>query len=332
MAATSSQTPSTEFIYEPSSLQRNQACASCLVTYRRPICGPCEISSRAEDCEYIDNQSRSKADILEEDIRHFERVIYEHEHPVEAAGSTMYLYHPYRQPQRRSQMPSLSQVLHPSGLPCIKFLTTVAAPEPASESAVESWWNSPEPPHSMVENLLDTFIPYASDWGFFLDISRFRREVLLSHPIGHHLRPTPALLTTVYLIGITLSDSLALKMHEKKSLSRALSSLPVSLAGLHPRKAIHALQAEILLSNYFYASGRFLEGRYHTTGAASLALSGGLFNVGRSAASLIADADTFEGAERMDACWTTIILDKSWAVALATYPNLPESAEMLDMP
>ncbi|KAJ7726372.1 hypothetical protein B0H16DRAFT_268000 [Mycena metata] len=311
---------------EPPSLQRNQACASCRrrrikCDARRPICGPCETSSRADDCEYLDNQSRSKADILEEDISRLEDRIYELEHPAAATSETVYLYDPYRQPQRRSQTPSLPQALHSSGPP---------SPEPAS--IVDSWWNSPEPPRNMVENFLDTFIPYASDWGFFLDISRFRREVLLSYPIGHHSRPTPPLLTAVYLIGLSLSDSAALKMHEKEFLSRALTSLPVSLSGLHPRKAIHALQTEILLSNYFYASGRFLEGRYHTTAAASLALSGGLFNVDRSAPSLIADTDTSEDADRIDACWATIILDKSWAVALATFPNLPDSAEMLAMP
>jgi hypothetical protein len=137
-------------------------------------------------------------------------------------------------------------------------------------------------------------------------------------------------LTAVYLIAITLSNSPTLKAHEKTFLSRALSSLPASLSGIHPRKAIHGLQAEILLSNYFYSSGRFLEGRYHTAAAVSLAFSTVMFKP--SAVTIFPGVDTIEEAERIDACWTTIIHDKAWAVALATYPNLQDSSEMLDMP
>ncbi|KAJ7146419.1 hypothetical protein C8R44DRAFT_656725, partial [Mycena epipterygia] len=303
-----------------SSLQRGQACAYCRrrkmrCDGRRPVCGQCLRASRSEDCEYTDNQSRSRADILEEDIIRIESRIYELEHPVEAAGSSVFLHHPYKQPQRLGQMPSLSQVINSPG---------PSAPTPSS--GADAWWNSSEPPNNVVETLLDTFLPYAPDWGFFLDPSRFRRDALLPLPIGHHSRPSPALLTTVYLIGITLSNSSTLKAHEKTFLSRALSSLPMSLSGLHPRKAMHALQTEILLSNYFYVSGRFLEARYHTTAAASLAVSSGLLQIQPSA---VADA---EEAERLDACWTTIILDKSWAVALAIHPNVQDSSGTLEMP
>ncbi|KAJ7157317.1 hypothetical protein C8R46DRAFT_423643 [Mycena filopes] len=317
MAGPSRTPASTELAFEHS-LNRNQACASCRrrrikCDARRPVCGPCEVSSRADDCEYTDNQNRSRADILEEDISRVQDRIYELEHPVEAAGAAVFLYHPYRQPRRRLQMPSFSQVL-----------TSSASPSPEPPSTVDAWWDSPDPPANMVENFLDTFIPYASDWGFFLDTARFRHDASLPHPIGHHSRPTPALLYTVYLIAITLSDSPALKTHEKRFLSRALSALPVSLSGLHPQKAIHALQAEVLLSNYFYAAGRFLEGRYHTTAAASLALGGGLLGGGRGEE----QAHDHDEVECMEGRWATIMLDKSWAVALGTYPDLPDSLDM----
>ncbi|KAF7347237.1 Zn(2)-C6 fungal-type domain-containing protein [Mycena venus] len=307
-----------------SNLQRGRACVYCRrrkmkCDGRKPICGPCERANRAHECEYADSQGRSTADYLEEDISRIESRIYELEHPREAAVSAVFLYHPYKQPQRRTQMSSIMQVLDSS-----------RPPFPGSVSNADAWWNSPEPPMNMVENLVDTFIPYASDCGFFLDIERFRRDVLLPHPIGHHSRPSPALLATVYLFGITLNDSAAVKAHEKTFLSRALSSLPASLSGIHPRKAIHALQAEILLSNYFYVSGRFLEGRYHT--AASVSLAVGTVMLNPSATTLRSpDADAVEEVERMDGCWTTITLDKAWAVAMATYPNLPDSSEMLNM-
>ncbi|KAJ6621458.1 hypothetical protein B0H10DRAFT_987588 [Mycena sp. CBHHK59/15] len=315
-----------------SHLQRGQACYHCRrrkmrCDGRRPICGQCSRASRPDDCEYTDNQGRSRVEILEEDISRIETRIYELEHPEAAPNDSVLLYHPYQQPQRRTQMPSLFQVLE----------STVNPPPASSASPVESWWNSAEPPIQMIETLLDAFLPYASDWGFFLDISHFRRDALLQFPIGHHLRPTPALLATVYLIGITFSDSL--KVHEKTFLSRALSSLPVSLSGLHPHKAIHALQAEILLSNYFFSSGRFLEGKYHVTAAVSLSVSSALHKIRSEYSALTVGvstlrppANSIEEGERVDACWTTLVLDKSWAVALATHPNMQDSGDALDTP
>ncbi|KAJ6601128.1 hypothetical protein DFH09DRAFT_1126923 [Mycena vulgaris] len=301
-----------------SSLPRGQACAYCRrrkmrCDGQRPVCGPCSRALRPDDCEYTENHSRSRADVLEEDISRLESRIYELEHPAEAAGVSVFLHRPYQQPQRLAQMPSVLQVL--------------GAPSPAPPPSVaNTWWDSPEPPINMVETFIDAFLPYASDWGFFLDPARFRHDALLPHPIGHHSRPSPPLLTAVYLIGIALSDSTAWRTHGKIFLSRALSALPISLSGLHPRKGVHALQAEILLSNYFYASGRFLEGQYHTTAAASLTVSNILLKTGAAVASLWPIT-----VESLDACWSGIILDKSWAVALAMNPNL--NCEMiLDLP
>ncbi|KAJ7447213.1 hypothetical protein FB451DRAFT_782061 [Mycena latifolia] len=279
-----------------STLQRGQACASCRrrkmrCDGRRPVCGPCLRADRADDCEYTDNQSRSRAEILEEDISRIESRIYELEHPAEATGSNVFLHQPYKQPKRQAQVPSMFQVLE----------------SPRAASATDAWWDSPEPPVHMIKTFLDAFLPYASDWGFFIDPARFRHDTLLPLPIGHHSRPSPALLAAVYLAGIALSGSTTLKTHEKQFLSRALSALPASLAGLHPQKAIHALQTEILLSTYFYASGRFLEGRYHTTAAVSLAVSA-RFKKRASPPALWPDADT---AENLDASWATIVLDKS---------------------
>ncbi|KAJ7077593.1 hypothetical protein C8R43DRAFT_1053710 [Mycena crocata] len=305
-----------------SSLQRRHACADCRrrkmrCDGRRPVCGPCVRASREYDCEYTDNQSRSRADMLEEDISRIESRIYELEHPQEVAGAFISLHHPYKQPQRLVQMPSMLQVLQPSRPVCAALNQFLTGPAPAS-SAADAWWNAPEPPPNIAKTLLDTFLPYASDWGFFLDIPRFQRDALLPLPLGHHSRPSPALLSAVYLVGIALSDSATLKTHENIFLSRVLSSLPASLSGLHPRKAIHAMQTEILLSNYFYASGRLLEGRYHTAAAASLAVG---------SVSLRAQ---LEEAEYLAAYRTTLALDKSWAVALAAYPNLQGSKQILD--
>ncbi|KAJ7729093.1 hypothetical protein DFH07DRAFT_850519 [Mycena maculata] len=302
-------------------LQRGQACSYCRrrkmrCDGRRPICGQCSRGSRPDDCEYTGTTGRSRADILEEDISRIQNRIYELEHPEAASDQSVFLHHPYQQPQRLAQLPSLSsRILNSS--PNLGRLPV--------QSPIDTWWDPPEPPVDMIKVLLDTFLPYASDWGFFLDTADFRRDALLPTAMGHPSRPSPPLLTAVYLIGITLSDSATMKTHQKTFLSRTLSALPVSLSGNHPQKATHALQTEILLSNYFYAAGRLLEGRYHTTAAASLAVSSAKMRP-ESQASFQSPEESVEEGE-IDRRWTTIILDKSWAVALGNQPNLPDSSE-----
>jgi hypothetical protein len=113
-----------------------------------------------------------------------------------------------------------------------------------------------------------------------------------------------------------------LKLHEKTFLARALSALPSSLSGLHPRKVPHALQAEIVLATYFFSAGKFTEGMYHTAAAVSLAVSSGLHKICAEAPSLVSSASmNSEEGQRFDACWATLALDKAWAVAFGAHPN-----------
>ncbi|KAJ7508428.1 hypothetical protein B0H11DRAFT_1964940 [Mycena galericulata] len=261
------------------SLQRGRACAYCR---RRKMCSR---TSRANECKYTDSQSRSRE---EEDISQIESRIYELEHPEKAAEGSVLLHHPYHPPQNPPNLFQLSDSSVGSG-PLVS-----ASQEQLVLMCIR----------------LDAFLPYAHDWGFFLDISDFRRDALSRLPMGHHSRPSPPLLTGVYLIGITLSHSPTMKTHEKVFLSRTLSALPVSLSGIHPRKVTHALQTEILLS-------KLLEGRYHTAAAVSLMVSSVLPKINREQ---LPFQSLTEG--EIDGFWTTIILDKSWAVVLATQPNL----------
>ncbi|KAF7368310.1 Zn(2)-C6 fungal-type domain-containing protein [Mycena venus] len=285
---------------------------------RRPVCGPCSRRSHPEECEYVTNNGRSREQILEEEMRRIESRIYELEHPAQAAGASVALHHPYAQPQRG-----------PHGVGALRGIDFTRARSPGATSAGDTWWDTPEPPPNIIQDLMDAFIPYASDWGFFLDTSDFRRRALLPLPIGHHSRPSPALLMVVFLLGITLTTSPTFKAQEKTFLARALSALPQSLSGIHPWKTVHGLQAEILLANYFYASARFLEAKYHTAAAVSLALG----TVMRSPSAAALRSGRVEVAEdkRMDACWATIIFDKSWAAAPDTCPNLPNSDDMLGL-
>ncbi|KAJ6541774.1 hypothetical protein B0H19DRAFT_1381367 [Mycena capillaripes] len=285
---------------------------------QKPVCGPCLRASHEDDCEYTaENLGRSRIEILEEDISRIQARIYELEHP-EIARSSVYLYHPYREAQNPAQMAGLHQMLdtfEPSML--FESLTSTS-------TTPEYWWSSDEPPKHMIESFLDTFLLSASDWGFFLDVANFRRDALLPLPLGHHSRPAPALLVAVYLAAITLSTSPTVKPHEKTFLARTLSTLPSSLSGLHPQRALHTLQAEILVATYFFSAGKFTEGMYHTAAAVSLAVSSGLHKIRTGSVPMNSTEE-----ERSDACWATLTFDKAWAVALGTHSHWNAT---LDMP
>ncbi|KAK7063710.1 Zn(2)-C6 fungal-type domain-containing protein [Favolaschia claudopus] len=316
-----------------SALRRNQACYHCRHRKQRcdgqcPVCGPCLRASREEDCEYTYNLGRSRAEILEEDIIRIENRIHQLEHP-DAGTSSILLHNPYAWPAPNpARMPGLHQILDtmnvepvlsrpPSAF--IKSETTTS-----DTSLTDTWWNADEPPRHMAETLIDTFLSYRSDWGFFLNPEQFRRDALLPLPLGNHSRPAHALLAAVYLAGILLSPSPALKSHEKAFLDRALAALPSSLSGLHPRKAFHGLQAEIILATYFFSAGKFIEGGYHTAAAVSLALSSGLHETFSAAPNRFLDPGRLgpDEIERFGACWAIFTLDASWALALGTQANL----------
>ncbi|KAF8916513.1 hypothetical protein CPB85DRAFT_287571 [Mucidula mucida] len=289
-------------------LQRGQACIYCRrrkmrCDGARPICGQCSRSRRPDDCQYTD-QGRSRMEILEESIARVEARIYELENPQvsENIGSPILLHQPYLQQQT---VPVFDDV-PPDG-----------------------WWTAREPAVPMRTRLIDHFLTYASEVGFFLNPARFRTAALGAHPLGNHTRPIPALLSAAYLWGIHFSATPSLIAHQGAFLSRALTQVVTSLSSSHPGRVMQTIQAEILLSHYFLAYGRFLEGRYHISAAMSIGMAAGLSKV-RSRTpqtvpitALAATMDPIEEGERVYACWTALAMDKSWSVALASGPNFP---------
>ncbi|KAJ7736591.1 hypothetical protein DFH07DRAFT_753467 [Mycena maculata] len=282
-------------------LRRGQACFNCRSRKMRcdgahPICGQCERGNRPDDCEYVGAYTRSKVQILQENIAHVENRIYELEHPLEA------------QPGFRLQQPYSSA-------------STSHHPGAAHSAQTDNLGNAAEPPMEMVQKLIDYFLPHAADFGFFLHPSRFRRDALMHYPTGHHARPSPAVLLAVYLWGLRLSNHPNLMAQEPAFLARALDFTAKSLSSTHPHKAIHNLQAEILLAYYFFACGRFLEGKYHTSAAVALALSSSLYVIRSANVQSSPPRDTLEEGERIHACWVTTILDTLWAAALRQEPT-----------
>ncbi|KAK0493547.1 Zn(2)-Cys(6) binuclear cluster domain-containing protein [Armillaria luteobubalina] len=285
-------------------LHWGQACIHCRrrkmrCDGARPICGQCTRGNRSEDCQYRDSQGRTKMEVLEENIIRVEARIRELESPQEQ-GLPVLLSNPYSVDGSSSNAESVPPLVY-------------------------GWWTLPEPPLELKSVLIDRFLDCASEYGFFMNVSRFRSAAL--DPSAYYYRPLPALMTTIYLLGIFLSHTPSLTLHEKTFLERALTDVSGALTNHHPQKVLQTIQAEVLLASYFLASGRFLEGKYHITTALSLGLSIGLNRIrsDRNTSSgpvtiLPAPQDAIEEGERVDACWVVFILDKCWAVALASEP------------
>ncbi|KAJ7019866.1 hypothetical protein C8F04DRAFT_1014874, partial [Mycena alexandri] len=261
-----------------------------------PTCGQCARAGRSEDCEYTNGQRRARVEILQESIRQVESRIYDLEHPHQQQP-VVRLHQPYEPAPSRISSPRKCWVSF-----TLWFSTGLTLPR------------------------INTFLSYSSEFGFFLNGTRFRESSLIRQPIGHHERPTAALLSVVYLCALRLTQDPQLVTHEPTFLSRALKFASQGLSSTHPQKVLHNLQAEILLAYYFFACGRFVEGKYHTATAVSLGLSSGLHLVRSSTAPssnlLLRPQDAIEEGERIHACWIVITLDMAWAVAQGENPNL----------
>ncbi|KAJ7055631.1 hypothetical protein C8F01DRAFT_455079 [Mycena amicta] len=314
-------------------LQRGQACFNCRRRKRKCDgllpCGQCTRLDAEDECEYMDPGKRPVAHILQEQIDELQNRI-SHIRRGRAGGS-------------HSHRSSSSPVLGSS------------SPSPAQSI----WNNTPtEPPPTIIAELIDTFLAYASEFGFFLNPSRFRDSALLALPFGDYSRPTPALLSCVYLWGLRLSmahspthspassasssstSSSSYSHHgplshpdEPAYLGRALAltSKGLSSSG-HPQRILHTLQAEVLLAYYFFACGRVVEAKYHTAAAVSLSLSSGLHQIRSTnvppSNALPPPVDAVEEGERIHAWWAVLVMDRCFAVGLSEMPSI--SSAQLD--
>jgi hypothetical protein len=117
---------------------------------------------------------------------------------------------------------------------------------------------------------------------------------------------------------------------------KAVQHVSTDLLGNHPNKVIQTLQAEILLSYYFFRVASILEAKVHTSVAVSLALGSGLHRIRSSSISapstiaIIQDqpyalpppATSLEEAERINAFWSVLMLHKFVTVSLENPANV----------
>jgi hypothetical protein len=179
-------------------------------------------------------------------------------------------------------------------------------------------------------NLFEIFLPVCMDFGFFLHKERFRQAALLQLPIGHKSRPSPALLAAVYLWGAHLSQNAELRQYESVFLRRALSLVVKEVSATPGVHIMHSIQAEVLISFFFFRNNRFFEAEYHLNGAVSMTLGCGLHKIrsSRSLAPFVLGVsensevyldlprENMEEGERINGFWTVFCLHRIFTVAM----------------
>ncbi|KAF8172260.1 hypothetical protein K438DRAFT_183850 [Mycena galopus ATCC 62051] len=349
-------------------LKRGRACMNCRFLKIKcdgikPICGPCRKHPKDDECEYSDGPARSRTKALEDTVQRLEARLHELEHPEDSTPPVT-LYDPPVLPQLTisPSYPSSSRSLPntpyhqqprvPSGSsPESQGYTPLSPFSPPSTTATtppfgthghgssvlgifdarvmatpeSTPWNLESDP-TLWEAHLQTFRPHASRFGFFLDWNRCLRSILHSVPPHGTIHESSALLNALCMWGAHLSSDRQREMYFKH---KALQSVTVDLT---PQSFLHTLQAEVLLSHFFFRTGHFLEARAHTATAGALALAAGLHQI-RSLNHpdmpvlettekndrdiyLRAPADAIEEGEQINGFWAVFMLQNNLSVAL----------------
>lgn len=142
------------------------------------------------------------------------------------------------------------------------------------------------------------------------------------------------------LMGCYFSQSQQHNEQEPHFLQNALSGISSALQ--HNDRLVQVVQASCLIAVYFFSRARVLEGYYHSSTAARLAVSLGLhqiksedrFPMGpaipptfitfKPSLQLSAPRDAAEYTERVAAFWQVFLVDRAWSVASGLPAALPD--------
>ncbi|KAF9265946.1 hypothetical protein L218DRAFT_1018942 [Marasmius fiardii PR-910] len=306
-----------------------RACANCRnrkirCDESRPVCGPCTRRGpfHGQECEYSDFLGRTQTELLEDQILELENRIQELEEPQNQASS-LRLSHPYSGTQRSGSQPPTRTA-------------TVANTSVPTQTTQDL-------PLELRKSLLALVLSQSFNVGFFLNPTRFWQSALSNLPPDHPGQPTPSLLSTVYLLGFYLSgrsrtqDTAYIAQQIQSLLSRSLQQVSTMLNTTHPLRVMHGIQAEVLLSTYFFDVGKIVEGKYHLSAALSLAIGVGLHRIrsGRPASqeTLPPLRDDVEEGERVNAFWTVYMLSNVWGATEGSSDSVFErSGSTIDAP
>ncbi|KAJ6566550.1 hypothetical protein B0H19DRAFT_1066840 [Mycena capillaripes] len=277
----------------------------------------CARSKAFQDCEYEDDGPTTRKK-LEEQIATIEARIEQLQNPRELQPVAL------QNPHAASSFHSGSSMHFPhSGL----------YHEPSSYPASVAMGI----PEAELHPLIHNFLHHSSQFGFFLDVTRFQEATMGES--GQ--RPTVFLLDVVHLWAIHLSGADRFTVYEPNYLSCALRTAVDALSGTHHHNtSLHTIQAEVLLSHYFLRNMRFLEGKYHITAAVSLAISSRFHRIrsgdsnsyagqgplGSVSRRLPSPRNATGEVERINAFWTVLTLDNCWTTADGSPSNISYTA------
>ncbi|KAG5647064.1 hypothetical protein DXG03_001434 [Asterophora parasitica] len=176
--------------------------------------------------------------------------------------------------------------------------------------------------------LLDIFSPHRRQCGLDIHMGRVLDSLALPAEEQRH----PALMNAMYLWACFISRPEPLCQHEDHYLGLTLDALRDGLRD--GEKIVDIIQGSCLLSMYFLANGRILEGSYHATAAAALTVQCGLhLNTHQDSADLQDSYDTkpsrtgVKEGERILAFWQVYNLDRCWSVILRKPSIIPDGLD-----
>ncbi|KAK0475557.1 hypothetical protein IW261DRAFT_1567958 [Armillaria novae-zelandiae] len=338
-------------------LQRGKACLRCRKRKMRcdgtkPACQQCVRAKKADCCEYDDGKGKTRTQILKETIARLEHRIRELEDP-EYVSPAITLHDPHAYHHSESSSSSLgspgstSFSASHSPFPSGEFLSQFVYGFPAttmdkftrrisfSYSLFLLRYSSTSPrfpPHSTsAPALLDLFAPHRHQCGFEVHMGSLRDSLNLPMSEQRH----PALMNAIYLWACFVSRPEPLCEHEEHFLNQAIQAHQQGLRLAD--KVLDIIQASCLLSAYFLANGRLLEGSYHASAAAALAIQVGLhmdvspeprqwMNDSTESFDLKPQKIDLRRGERVLAFWQVYNLDRCWSVVLRKPPVLPDAS------
>jgi len=196
---------------------------------------------------------------------------------------------------------------------------------------------SSQPPVELAQMLMDIFAPHRHQCGLDIHFGRLRES--LTRPLIEQRHP--ALMNAIYLWACFVSRPEPLCQHEDHYLELALKEIPDALRGAN---IIDIIQASCLLSLYFLANGRHMEGGYHASAATSLAMQSGLGDRETHIPQIYGYGETGESfelkplrsdvraGERILTFWQVYNLDRCWSVILRKPAVIPDSMYPITCP
>ncbi|TFY60244.1 hypothetical protein EVJ58_g5273 [Rhodofomes roseus] len=361
-------------------LQRGMACLCCRKRKMkcdglRPVCTQCLKTNRGAECQYHEKKHVSRTQLLQQKVAKLEARLRELESeqaessasgsslspsPSPPSNDTLELTDPlsgavdasldwdqdFSNINLTQTIPtSPTNTLFPGELPwptnAIKVTDELTiAGWSATISSGSKWWEDRSTFCKNKQQLLEIFFSHRHQCAFDCHLARFRASLHFAPP---H-QPHPALMDAIYLMACYFSRLPHLSELEAYFLKRALAGISEAL---HQQdRMVQVLQASSLIAVYFFCQGRVLEGYYHSSTSARLAIDVGLHQIrpttewsdiqsglgGAGMSAFPTDAtfplppvkDPVEHAERVAAFWQIFIVDRAWSVATGLPSALPD--------